>query len=481
METSFIDLHCHPAMKPLGKSFNQEKTRGKNGTKANDEYSIWNYDPPTLADKVTNIATSLTKFRQSDFTSLLKGGADIIFVSLKGLEKGFVMTKLGTGLVGDLVDNLIIGNGKKRIDYIQAMDEYFPDLELEYNFYKQLDGKIQKINGQECMYRIISSMDEIDEEPDPKLKVIYLILTIEGAHVFNSGLQMMGKTANEEEILKNLDKVKKWDKKLFFMGMAHHFYNEQCGHAESLGKLVGVACDQKEGINTGFTRIGMKVLKKLLDDSGNGRVLIDLKHMSVQARKEYYNLLDTEYTSEIIPLIVSHGTVNGLKSPDEMRIENQNTRGRFQEKDINFFDDEIIRIARSRGLFAIQLDERRLASKSELKKTKRKISRTKMLFHKSKLVWNQIQHIAEVLNNNGEYAWEIQSLGSDHDGMVNPLNGFWTSEDIGLLASYLEKHAFNYLNSNESAELKNYNKISAGDIVERFLHDNAYEFLQRHF
>ena len=91
MESRFIDLHIHPAMKPLGKSFN--RTVGKNHPNKNRTSSIWHYDPPTLFDKIANILLTLTKFRQSDFTTLAKGNASIVCASLCGLEKGFLMTK----------------------------------------------------------------------------------------------------------------------------------------------------------------------------------------------------------------------------------------------------------------------------------------------------------------------------------------------------------------------------------------------------
>ena len=132
MKTQFIDLHIHPGMKPFGRSFDRKP--GENNPNKNGKDSLWYYDPPTLTDKAINIATSLTKFRQSDFTSLARGGAEIVFVSLCGLEKGFVMTKMGTKLPGDIVANFVTGLGKKRIDHVQKMTDYFTDLELEYNF-----------------------------------------------------------------------------------------------------------------------------------------------------------------------------------------------------------------------------------------------------------------------------------------------------------------------------------------------------------
>src|SRR5690554_3487841 len=117
MKAQYIDLHIHPAIKPFGNSFT--RNRGINNPDKNAKDSLWHYDPPILTDKILNITTTLTKFRQSDFTSLAKGGADIVFVSLCGLEKGFVMNRLGTRLPGDVVANLVTGLGRKRIDHIQ--------------------------------------------------------------------------------------------------------------------------------------------------------------------------------------------------------------------------------------------------------------------------------------------------------------------------------------------------------------------------
>lgn len=466
-------------MKPLGKSFNRKA--GKNHPNKSRTSSIWHYDPPSILDKITNILLTLTKFRQSDFTSLIKGNAHVVFVSLCGLEKGFLMTKAGTGIPGDILSNLIVGLGIKRINHIQKMDEYFPDLEMEYNFYKQLDGHKFRLNRKWQQYKIVSNFNEIDDEINPTIETIYVILTIEGTNVLNSGLKMMGKTVDPDEVLNNLDKIKKWDKRLFFIGMTHHFENEMVGHAQSLHGIVSKLCDQSDGMNEGFNELGWKVLRKLLDNSEGKRVLIDLKHLSVKARQEYYSFLENEYAHEIIPLIVSHGAVNGLRSFTEKVEDDLLNYGKFQSDDINFFDSELVRIADSGGLFGIQFDERRVGSKSELKKTGPFISRRKMLFHKSKLIWNQIQHIAEVLNRNNKYAWGIQSIGSDYDGMVNSLNGFWSAEDMPLFDSYLEKHAYNFIASNQSDNLKNYNKIKASDIVERFMHSNAYEFLKKNF
>ena len=47
-------------------------------------------------------------------------------------------------------------------------------------------------------------------------------------------------------------------------------------------------------------------------------------------------------------------------------------------------------------------------------------------------------------------SYYVQCIGSDYDGIVNSLNGFWTAEEMPLFESYLEKHAFNYLKSDRN-------------------------------
>jgi hypothetical protein len=50
-----------------------------------------------------------------------------------------------------------------------------------------------------------------------------------------------------------------------------------------------------------------------------------------------------------------------------------------------------------------------------------------------------------------------------------------------LFDSYLEKHAYNYIASSQSDNLKDYNKMKASDIVERFMIANARDFLKKNF
>jgi microsomal dipeptidase-like Zn-dependent dipeptidase len=71
------------------------------------------------------------------------------------------------------------------------------------------------------------------------------------------------------------------------------------------------------------------------------------------------------------------------------------------------------------------------------------------------------------------------AIGSDFDGIIDSLNGFWTAEELPYLADFLERHAYNYL---QRAVFKNaFNKITADEVVQRVMAKNADEFLKHYF
>ena len=68
------------------------------------------------------------------------GHVQIACVSLYPIEKWFFRNKINNDVIADLIANFATGIGDKRIDYIQDIDNYYADLEKQYNFYQQLDN-----------------------------------------------------------------------------------------------------------------------------------------------------------------------------------------------------------------------------------------------------------------------------------------------------------------------------------------------------
>lgn len=98
----------------------------------------------------------------------------------------------------------------------------------------------------------------------------------------------------------------------------------------------------------------------------------------------------------------------------------------------------------------------------------------------NRLVWNQIRHIAEVLDENERFGWSTAVVGSDFDGIIDPLNGYWTAEEFRSLDDYLLKHAYNYMvNAGKNLQLEANRNIDPEEIIDRFMYANAYEFLEK--
>ena len=472
----FVDMHCHPALKPFGQSFPENI----NSPEINDKSCIWHYDPPGWWDKLRNRILTVTKFSQSNFSALALGNIKIINASLAPIEKGFFVSRFGSGKVVDCILNFVTEVGIKKVDFIQRNNDYFSELQNEYCFYKQLDGKVFTVKSTDFQYKLTTNNDDIINNLNNQVKTISVVFSIEGGHVFNKNAN---RRAESKEIIDRVNTVKQWKYRPLFVSLTHHFYNELGGHAESLSKLVGYAVTQKYGFDTELTGLGREVLDELLDNTDKNRIYIDVKHMSRKVRREFYNILGTDkYKNEDIPIIVSHGAVNGYDSVYDDKASTSEENGIFFGKDINFFNDELVKIAESKGLFCLQLDDRRVASKTEAKKIKILMPKRKKLELRSKFIWNQIQHIAEVLDKNGLCSWDTTVIGSDFDGIVDPPNGFWTSEDFPLLYKYLTDHAKDYIqNKNNTLKNEKNRNIEPEAILNRLFTQNAMNFLTNYY
>lgn len=481
MKNDYIDFHCHPSLKPFGRSFTEKSTQKRNSPNRMRINSIYHRKGVNPVKKKLNNLFTLTKFTQSDLTSVHQGRVRVLVVSLYPMEKQMVHDTGDIKVIQRLLRNLATGISIERIKYIQRLSDYFKDLKDEYKFYKELDDTPVIVNGKKVRYKMVKNYLEIDQWQDDGIATVFVIMSIEGCHVFNTGLKLAGRPkANVSEVMKNITEVKKWSFRPFFVGLAHHFDNELCGYEKSMSGLADSIINQQVNKNQGITALGKKVIVKLLDNSDSDRILIDIKHMNVKSRYEYYELVKQEYNNAV-PFIVSHGAVNGMNYPKVVEGaglgasdgDNQMDPN-FNNSTINFYDDEIYRIARSKGIFGIQLDERRIAHKKVMGLL---AGRSKS----SKLIWKQIEHMAKYLDVLSLDAWNIQCLGTDFDGIIDPLPGFWASQDLKYLPKFLEKYANEFLTSTRGKELKAKNKLSAKEIVNKFMFGNAQEFLKAHF
>ena len=481
---NYVDIHCHPSLKPYSKSFKYKPIK-KNDIDPNRKNSIWHYSPPNFLEKFLNRMMTLTKFTQTDLTTLAKSKTKVVVVALYPFEKHFFGKEIiGIKGVTDFMVNLAASISQSRMDFIRSNKDYFVDLMDEYNYYQQLHNQVVNIDGVIYTYRLIKSFQDIEanflQETDSK-KIINILLSIEGGHSFNTGIEMNKDMASRSEVLGNISAIKNWEYRPLFLTLAHHFYNEICGHARSIS-IGMLKNNQNRGLDSDITALGYEAIDLLLDNTDGKRIPIDIKHMSTSSRKSYYKLLDTKYASQKIPIIASHACCNGKRSIVQYNQTDFPEHDEwFCNMDINFYDQELVRIARSNGIFGIQLDERRIGSTKAINDSKVFFpNKRRQLRKKALLVWRQVEHIAEALDKQGLFCWGIQSIGSDFDGIVNPINGLWTAENMKDLSEELLNHAKTYLSKNLTL-LKSFNRIEPELIVACVMHQNAMDFIERNY
>ncbi|MBC6490010.1 membrane dipeptidase [Flavihumibacter stibioxidans] len=466
----FADIHCHPNLKTYGHSFNES-------AEPDPRSNLWYHQSLTPARRLVKNISGISAYSQADFTAMSSGNVKLAFVSLYPFEKGFFINLTGSGGLSAISANLVTGIGYHRVRHLQRHLDYFQDLEREYRFF--CDGqRSAPVNGEERSWTMISTTRDLEEVMSAKNRM-GVVLSIEGAHVFNTGLGMYGRRTDPDEVKERIRTVKDWAHPPVFITFAHNFYNDLCGHARSL-ETLGPLVNQWEGLNDGFTDLGVNTLHELLSESNGAPILVDIKHMSLKSRKLYFDILKSDYgQASWLPIIVSHGGITGLKLDGGTTIAG--AENLFYRADINFYDEELVEISKSGGLFAIQLDKRRLASRSFLQQapilaTRRKVSTGAIL------VWAQIQHIAEVLDSHRLPAWDMVSIGSDFDGTINPPEGCLGSMDFSYLGMDLLKLAENYMLQHRGTwKLPENGWIDPGTILQKFGSGNAVSFLDRYF
>lgn len=467
------DIHAHPNLKPFGQSFSNRFFNRK-------KKSIWYYNPPRSYKKLLE-RLGLAAYRQSDLTSCGKGQCFIVGVSLYPPEVSFFKNRLGDSNIAEGIENLITLFSKKRIQYIQSSGyDYFFDLHEQYDFMKSFHNTYSK-NGR---YKTILAKNARDIEAaiNSNEPVIAMFLNVEGAHSFGIGKPPITPLTQQQEtdVLNNVEMVKNWEHKPLFVTFAHHFYNQAAGHAKSLPFVADLLARQQLGMNTGITQLGKKIIAKLLDNTNGKRILIDIKHFSTLARKEFYEILDHDYPNEDIPILFSHGGVCGHHSFDELLSEYPNTI--FNNWDINIFDNEIERIVQSNGLIGLNFDQRVMSSGSFRKNIRRQnflkpLSTRK--YNWSMVIWNHIKYLAKKLDEKGLKAWDHICIGSDYDGIINPINYFLSEESMPSFKNYLLKHVSNFMNDRPG--LNNPNLLPPEIIVNKIMGENAFEFLKRYY
>jgi hypothetical protein len=467
--TPIVDIHIHPTLKPYGNSF----YGNTNPMIANNVACIWSTDKNTEMDKVFENTLGISRYRQSDFTTLTQGQVKICIVSLYPIEKQFIMLKnKNLKFAQDYLAQFASLFGKKRIEAITDENfNYFEDLKKEYAFLTKLNSK--PAIGGSLFYTLLDNTKKLDSETN-----LIVIPSIEGCHCFCEGNDTQDSN-NWKNIEANVAIVKNWSSPPIFVTLAHHFYNGLCTQAKSLFDTAGELLDQSYGMRDfdiipadglpAISETGLLLIDLLLSQKNGKPILIDVKHMSKEARNKYYHLLETKYSTQNIPVIWSHGAVNTI-----------------EKNEINLDLEDVKKIYETQGLIGIELDQRILGyNRKRFKKWFGRIfkSNKKESYEDAFYFWEQIRIIAEYAYTNklSDNPWKCICLGSDYDGVINPLNQYRDASTLSLLYLNLILHLNEYWNTGKSIIPKNHQEKDASTIIYEIMYNNAYAFIKANY
>jgi microsomal dipeptidase-like Zn-dependent dipeptidase len=474
----FVDIHAHPTLR----AYNTVVTEGQR--------NIWEkthnptFDTP-LGRWARIKSREIAKHSQANLYNYAEGNVRIVFDALYPFEKGFLnLRKLPTAMLGrqgsDLLLQTITGFDAHQVNALRKNHNYFQELLGQYAFLAK--GQGQSPDGR-YSYQLAGNYAEAKAITDSDPNKIAVVVTIEGAHALNCGLPTVkGKPAtSESELLQNIGTIKAWKAAPLFINLAHHFYNELCGHTRSMKQGMYQTVNQKQGIGDGISALGWKVIHELLAADNGRRVLIDTKHMSLKARKEYYKMLESNNrlnSSSRVPIVCSHTGISAHKTFKASGRKRDKTRKmrktNFNNWSINISDEEIKIIAASGGMIGLMVDKGMLGSNHRIAAIgdiddlhARKDALLELVAQ------NIFQTVHAVGNKSG---WDLLALGTDYDGMITHLDMYHEASTLPDFRSDL----VDFLKRTRYSQAL-WHGYEPEEMVQKVMQTNALAFLEKHF
>ena len=476
----FTDLHIHPTIKV----FNSGRPYPRRNLWDDFKHETGNTNPAKFA---LNNSKGLAKYSQTNFDQLIRGKVRVVSASLYPMEKGFLNIRnvpniLMNSRAKDELTQIISGYSIDSIRYMRESNNYFSDLLDEYNFLQKHQGKSP--NGQ-YYYKLVNNYGELQNVLTQDDKGLAIIVSIEGSHSLWDEEMLEGKMTTlqlKKKLEEHIGILKSWETPPFTVNLCHHFYNRLAGHSRSFSGASRNIFNQNKGIDTGLTGLGIKVLKEYNSRNNGKRIIVDTKHMSILARKEYYNWIRSyNYISQSdkIPIVCSHSGVNGfktmaasIKTPDNQTKYNSK---HFNCWSLNISDEEIKIIHESTGLIGIMLDKHKLGGGVFFKNHIDGVTDQDAIKEAYiRMFFDNVFQIVKAVGN--ESGWDTMTIGSDLDGAIEHVDPY----DRCSTYPQMYDDMVSFLGRTKYGKTLWYNK-SPEEIVDRIFRKNMMAFLERHF
>lgn len=445
MKNQYFDFHVHPSMKPYLAEGKEE-----------DRPDCW---------KIFKTPISITT-SQGSLTQLWEGGVSLAVCCLYVMER-------------PMTSSFLISHIATKLEPLSKEMLHFPSY---IDSFERLKGEIQHFKksveenreGSGRRFHFIKSISEIDPYK------INVILALEGSHALENF---------NTDIIDNLIAIKDktQDYRFLYLTLTHLTQYPVCTHAYGM-KLIKKN-DQFKPKGFGLTEIGKRLVDMAYDESKGYRIYIDIKHMSAKSRMDLYEHRAEKGYGDI-PIVATHMGISGISRPEDLMQYVQKEDGlrykisrhngfvmacydrpeglgdtHFNPWSINLYDYEIEIILDSDGLIGLNLDQRILGTKkvkgeyfderefyalitprgdddpfnnaeeelefieepgTEGRDYKNRINQMKHLRH----FCNNVLHVVYV---GGERAWSKVCIGSDFDGLIDPVNICISSDEFPRL------------------------------------------------
>ena len=385
----FSDFHIHTSFKNYYRLVENPDSILKYADQPgylNKKYGRTNWMPFTRKEKQKRDGkeSNMINYDQSNYANLMGLGGSVLCLSITPPEKVMLATRSSRWMNLQFVTHM---NMKRQEVLASETNSSFKEFMGEYYYAINQDSVY---NGT----KILLAKNNADLKRIVADGGIGLVLTAEGGHVLfgNNVLNKMdslrAKGCGEpcrQEIFSNITKLRNLPHHLFFVTVAHFGWNKMFGNAKSLDKPglrrgLLTAATLSDGFNRTVlanygegiigcvhgdlykdttvlmgkkkvqfrlpyspdqyeTNLGYQVMSRLLDAEHDFErpIYIDVKHMDLKARFQYYQYVDSVNTvrlsqgKSMIPIIASHIGLSGKKRPVAMATGLYPLRDSYEE------------------------------------------------------------------------------------------------------------------------------------------------------
>ena len=352
----FFDFHCHPGLKP---QFSNPASKP----------SPWDFINAKLALS-KDIKLSINKLfnevlnSQSNLTQLLQSDVKLIGLILHAPEKKIGQALNEKKIVNKGSVNLI---DKTQLAYLATGEHSFELINEELRWLKAAAPPTPN-----AKLKILNKADEYDETDN---NTVFGVIIIEGLHCFFNNPD----AADAKEVFtQNFNNFTN-NNTVLAINICHMQQNAFCNHAHGIQLFNPSYFFPREN---GITDWGKEVIQMMVAK----KILVDIKHMSLKARKDLYRLYNENGDNNYLqPIICTHAGTTGIpmikcvdylyrkpkKLEDVYEVSYLKPKSRHDEEtyhncsSINLYDEDIEIIFLSGGIVGLSFDQRILGFADE--------------------------------------------------------------------------------------------------------------------